>query len=67
MHDENAPHAARIAAANVLIDRGWGKAPIQCDLNGKARFDDFLREVSAAAAYEMEHPDSRPALDEQVR
>ncbi len=22
-----APHAARVAAANSLLDRGWGKAP----------------------------------------
>jgi hypothetical protein len=33
-------------------------------LNVRAKFDDFLREVGAAATYEMEHPDSDAALDE---
>ncbi|MGA7807145.1 hypothetical protein [Bradyrhizobium sp.] len=27
MRDVDAPPAARVAAANSLIDRGWGKAP----------------------------------------
>jgi len=27
MEDEEAPAAARIAAAKELLDRGWGKAP----------------------------------------
>jgi hypothetical protein len=26
MNQEEAPHAARVAAANSLLDRGWGKA-----------------------------------------
>ena len=25
MNDEEAPHAARVTAANSLLDRGWGK------------------------------------------
>jgi hypothetical protein len=25
MNDSDAPHAARVSAASVLIDRGWGK------------------------------------------
>lgn len=25
MGDEEAPHPARVAAANALLDRGWGK------------------------------------------
>jgi hypothetical protein len=27
MSSENATHAARVAAANAILDRGWGKAP----------------------------------------
>ena len=27
MNEPEAPHAARVAAANSLLDRGWGKAP----------------------------------------
>ncbi len=26
MNQDKAPHAARVAAANSLLDRGWGKA-----------------------------------------
>ena len=62
--DEKAPMAARVTAAQALLDRGWGKAPIQIDLNVRAKFDDFLREVGAAATYEHEHPDSDAVLDE---
>ena len=28
------------------MDRGWGKAPIQIDLNVRQKFDDFWREVA---------------------
>lgn len=57
MADPKAPPAAKVAAAQALLDRGWGKAPIQIDLNVHAKFDDFLRDVGAAAIYEHEHPD----------
>ena len=66
VEDEKAPPAARVAAAQALLDRGWGKAPIQIDLNVRAKFDDFLREVGAAATYEMEHPDSDVVMGEVV-
>lgn len=49
MRDPKAPQAARVTAATALLDRGWGKAPIQIDLNVRAKFDDFLREVGIAA------------------
>ena len=51
--DPKAPPAARVAAAQALLDRGWGKAPIQIDVQMKARFDDFLRDVGVAA--QLEH------------
>jgi len=56
MDDERAPQAARVTAAQALLDRGWGKAPIQIDLNVRAKFDDFLRDVGLAANYERDHP-----------
>jgi hypothetical protein len=52
--DIKAPPAARATAAQALLDRGWGKAPIQIDLNVRAKFDDFLREVGLAARAERE-------------
>jgi hypothetical protein len=27
MNEVSAPHAARVSAAQALLDRGWGKAP----------------------------------------
>jgi hypothetical protein len=56
MADEKAPPAARVTAAQALLEQGWGKAPIQINLDVKARFDDFLRDVGIAATYEHDHP-----------
>ena len=56
MDDERAPQAARVTAAQALLDRGWGKAPIQIDLNVRQKFDDFLREIGVAANLERDHP-----------
>ena len=56
MADPKAPSAARATASQALLDRGWGKAPIQIDLNTRTKFDDFLREVGLAANYERDHP-----------
>ena len=52
--DAKAPPAARATAAQALLDRGWGKAPIQIDLNTRTKFDDFLREVGLAARAERD-------------
>ena len=70
MDDEKAPQAARVTAAQALLDRGWGKAPIQIDLNVRAKFDDFLRDVGIAARYEHDHPivaDAAPIADALIR
>ena len=56
MDDAKAPPAARATAAQALLDRGWGKAPIQIDMNVRQKFDAFLREVGLAADYERDHP-----------
>ena len=56
---------ARATAAQALLDRGWGKAPIQIDLNVRQKFDDFLREVGLATRAEMELIDAEAVdLDE---
>jgi len=36
MNEPEAPHAARVAAANSLLDRGWGKPtqPVSGDPDG---------------------------------
>jgi hypothetical protein len=34
MNQEKAPAAARVAAAQALLDRGWGKAPQTMELTG---------------------------------
>ena len=56
LDDLKAAPAARATAAQALLDRGWGKAPIQIDLNVRAKFDDFLREVGLAATCERDYP-----------
>ena len=63
MDDERAPQAARVTAAQALLDRGWGKAPIQIDLNVRAKFDDFLRDVGLEANYERDHPDEVEVIE----
>jgi len=63
--DTKAPPAARATAAQALLDRGWGKAPIQIDLNVRQKFDDFLREVGLEARAEVELIDAEVVdLDE---
>jgi hypothetical protein len=64
--DEKAPPAAKVAAAQALLDRGWGKSPIQIDLNVRAKFDDFLRDVGIAATYEHEQEVGRPTSGDTV-
>lgn len=51
MMDEGAPPAARVSAANSLLDRGFGKAPQSLDMNHKMSledsFEDFVRQINA--------------------
>lgn len=32
MGDDNAPHSARVQAAEALLNRAWGKAPVAVDM-----------------------------------
>lgn len=56
MRDDKAPSAARATSAQALLERGWGKSPLQVDVNVRQRFDDFLRDVGIAARHEHDHP-----------
>ncbi|MDP1526998.1 MAG: hypothetical protein Q8M20_14385 [Rhodocyclaceae bacterium] len=57
VEDEKQAMAARVTAAQALLDRGWGKAPIQVDVQVRAKFDDFLRDVGLAAQWERDYPE----------
>ena len=37
MRQKGAPPAARVAAAGLLLDRGWGKAPQDLSVDGEIR------------------------------
>jgi hypothetical protein len=57
MDDEGAPQSARVTAAQALLDRGWGKSPIQIDLNARSNFADFLREMGESVRASEGLPD----------
>jgi hypothetical protein len=40
MNSDGAPWAARIAAANGILDRGWGKTKETVDMNVRATLED---------------------------
>jgi hypothetical protein len=43
MNEKDAPPAARVAAANSLLDRGWGKAvqPVDATINDERSVNDL--------------------------
>jgi len=45
MMDEKAPHAARVAAANSILDRGYGKAPQHLNVTGKNDIAELLSSI----------------------
>jgi hypothetical protein len=60
----NAPPAARVMAANSLLDRGWGKATQLVDVQGEIRqlVEVKLNVVHAAEPLTIEHEPADPAL-----
>jgi hypothetical protein len=49
MHDEKAPHSARISASEALLSRGWGRPilpTVQANA-GEKTFEQWLDEVNA--------------------
>ena len=61
--NHKAPPAARVAAASVLLDRGWGKAPQTVEHTGTVKFEDMtpeqrtgrIAELMAQLGYEARH------------
>lgn len=45
MGDDNAPHSARISAANAILDRGYGRPGQSIDLNATHDIADPLMEL----------------------
>tara|TARA_B100000700_G_scaffold311784_2_gene394498 strand:+ start:1691 stop:1948 length:258 start_codon:yes stop_codon:yes gene_type:complete len=43
--DKEAPHAARVSAANSLLDRGFGKPKQETELSGGLHFEKIVREI----------------------
>lgn len=43
MREPSAPHSARVAAANALLDRGWGKPDATVTIDDKRDASDWNR------------------------
>ncbi len=50
MLDENAPHNARVAATNSLLDRGHGRPELQHKVSGTINFAQLLAEFTERRA-----------------
>lgn len=56
MNEATAPHAARVSAANSLLDRGWGKAEVYVEANTIHRYVARLPEkASTVPAWQKLH------------
>lgn len=68
MGDQEAPPSARVKAATEILDRGWGKAPVNITLNAggeldlEALSDEALKDIIAEnlAAMEGEQVELEP-------
>ena len=56
MRSKDATHAARVSAANAILDRGWGKAP-QAIHNGDDGAFELIHRVERIIV-DPENPDS---------
>jgi hypothetical protein len=63
VNDTTAQPAARCTAAVALLDRGWGKSPVQIDLSARTNFADFLRDLGLPTEGELDHPCEVEAID----
>jgi hypothetical protein len=65
MNKEDAPEAARVSAANGLLDRGWGKAPqeLKVAVTKVARElgDDELAAIAVGGGEGVDAPPVDPA------
>ena len=53
MLDENAPHNARVAATNSLLDRGHGKPELQHKISGQINYVALLAQFTERRAVEQ--------------
>ncbi len=63
MKEPDAPHSARVAAAQVLLDRGWGK-PTQLiggDAENPIVYEEIRRVLVGSDARDQDGEDIRPA------
>lgn len=61
MREPDAPAAARVSAAQVLLDRGWGKPtqPIGGDAENPIRFEEIRRVLIGPDAHDQDSEDIR--------
>ena len=59
MRSKDATHAARVSAANAILDRGWGKPP-QALQNGEDGPLELIHRIERIIVH-PERDDSRPA------
>lgn len=50
MGDEDAPAAARVAAVQTILDRGWGKPAQHVEVDVRTAVVDFLASIGPVAA-----------------
>ena len=56
MNEEKAPHAARVSAAQALLDRGWGKAVQYVEAETTVRYVARVPDKKAnAAEWQKQH------------
>lgn len=55
MRDRDAPPTVRLSAANVILDRGWGKAPMIVTATSETSVKVDVSSIPADARATMEH------------
>lgn len=56
MNEPSAPHAARVSAANSLLDRGWGKAEQKLEAEHVHRYIARIPEKAPSTeAWQQQH------------
>lgn len=66
MNEKESPPAARVAAANSLLDRGWGKAPQEMTVKRVSVKELGDDELAAIAAGSSEGDTSSPVDPSQL-
>lgn len=67
MNDPDAPHAAKVAASNSLLDRGWGKAEAKLTIDHKRDASDYTRADIEALLAESVARNAGAGVDQKGR